>query len=355
LNRPTVLKLAGIAAVAAVAVVPLPRAAVERVYSNGVYPLVQSRLTALSNRVPVSIGDVLGIALALGIVAWWGTKLARAERGGRARLLGSLGFDTAVLAALVYAAFLALWGFNYLREPLAARIDYDPARVTGERAEELLRLTIERLNAEYAAAHARPRPGEAEMRVSLERAFARALEETGTRRVGITALPKRSLFDPLLASAGIDGFTNPFGHEVVLNAELLPIERPFLLAHEWGHVAGLADESEASFVALVACVRSDDPLLRYSGWLALVPYLPRGPGRELPRLAPAVVADLRAIARRSERRYSPAVGRIQSAVYDRFLKVHRVEGGIGSYALIVRLALGSRALLCTTSSSSPTR
>ena len=39
--------------------------------------------------------------------------------------------------------------------------------------------------------------------------------------------------------AAVDGMVNPFGLEVVINPEVLPFERPFVLAHEWAHLAGL--------------------------------------------------------------------------------------------------------------------
>jgi hypothetical protein len=38
--------------------------------------------------------------------------------------------------------------------------------------------------------------------------------------------------------------------------DLLPFEKPFVAAHEWAHLAGYADESEASFVGWLTCVRA---------------------------------------------------------------------------------------------------
>ena len=61
---------------------------------------------------------------------------------------------------------------------------------------------------------------------------------------------------------------NPFGLEVLANPDLLPFERPFVAAHEWSHLAGYADESEANFVGWLACIRADVPT-QYSGWLYL--------------------------------------------------------------------------------------
>jgi hypothetical protein len=50
--------------------------------------------------------------------------------------------------------------------------------------------------------------------------------------------PRHTLVDFYFRWAGIDGLTNPFGLEVVLNSRLLDVERPAVLAHEWAHVAG---------------------------------------------------------------------------------------------------------------------
>ncbi len=55
--------------------------------------------------------------------------------------------------------------------------------------------------------------------------------------------------------AAIDGMTDPFFLEIILNPDVLPLERPFVLAHEWAHLAGYADESEANFVAWLTCIR----------------------------------------------------------------------------------------------------
>ena len=126
---------------------------------------------------------------------------------------------------------------------------------------------------------------------------------------------------------------------------MLPIERPFVLAHEWAHLAGYADESEANFVAWLACAHGDAPS-RYSGWLALYAHvsgaLPREDRRSLAeQLDPGVRQDLLAINARLLRS-APVVRRAAQDVYDSYLKANRVERGILSYDAVVRLVLGAR-------------
>lgn len=330
------------------ALVRFPASFIERFYSNGIYPIFQAALTPVTNLFPFAVVDVLYIALGVALPAWWITRIVRAKRGQRLKTAGSLFFHTAVVAALIFIGFQLLWGFNYERRPLVAKLDYDEQRLSPESLRELTRRTTGRLNAEYAAARGGAQPDEAEWRRQLHDSFDDTVKHLGNRRGIAAAIPKTSLLNFYLAAAGIEGFVNPFGHEVILNREALPFEKPFLLAHEWSHLAGFADESEANFVGLLACVRSDSAALRYSGLLAFYQYLPAPPAKQggeadaMPRLLPEIVADLRAISEREERHRSETVSRAQWAMYDRFLKASGVEAGVASYSQLVRLVLGTR-------------
>jgi hypothetical protein len=139
--------------------------------------------------------------------------------------------------------------------------------------------------------------------------------------------------------------TDPFFLETLVASDLLPFERPFVVAHEWSHLAGFADEGEANFIGWLTCLRGDVPA-QYSGWLSLYTELASG----LPRrdrvdlaagLAPGPRADLQAMADRLARNVSPAVSAAGWRVYDQYLKANRIEAGAASYAEVVRLALGT--------------
>ena len=62
--------------------------------------------------------------------------------------------------------------------------------------------------------------------------------------------------------------TDPFFLETVVASNLLRFEYPAVVAHEWGHLAGLARESDASFFGLMVCLRGDETA-RYSAWLEI--------------------------------------------------------------------------------------
>ena len=131
-----------------------------------------------------------------------------------------------------------------------------------------------------------------------------------------------------------------------MNQGLLPVERPFVVAHEWAHLAGFANESEANFMGWLTCLQGS-AATRYSAWISLygtvlsaVPVAERGALTAV--LASGPREDLRAIADRIARQSRPVARRVGYAVYDRFLKANRVEAGIESYSEVIRLILGTR-------------
>ena len=341
LTHRAAIKIVLIAVALVLFLLPLPASFVERAYTNGFYSFLQPLLTPFANLLPFAIADVLLVAAVVGLPAWWIVRIKRAGRGRRWRAATRMAFNTLALVAAVFIAFQLLWGFNYERAPLGAKLDFDAARVSAQAAADLRRNVIEQLNRE-AAARRSDWPDEREWREQLLITFNETARELGNRRGIAAGRPKRTLMNFYLAAAGIEGFVNPFGLEVVLESSVLPFEKPFLLAHEWGHLAGFADESEASFVGLLACLHSDSGAIRYAGWLALYLYLPDDAKGESMRLAPEVVADLKAIAEREARRRNATISRVQWKVYDQFLKASGVEAGVASYGMLVRLVLGTR-------------
>lgn len=349
---PTVFKITSIILALLMALVPFPSHWVDRFYSNGVYPRLQWTLTPVSNLFPFALVDVWLIALMIGIPTWWIRAIIKAGRGHRWRSAGRMALNTLTLAALLIIGFLILWGFNYQKVPLAEKVDFEQERMTTARLREFKRMAVERVDAEYLTARTVDWPDEESLRTGLHRSFSQVLVSMGRERNITAAIPKSTIFDFYLGSAGIGGFVNPFGQEVILDAERLPFESPFVLAHEWAHLAGFANEAEASFVGALACIRSDMAAVRYSGWLEIyrsVPWqvLPEDIENDQvkvhsPKPSPGVLADIDAINERIMRRYKPAIGQAQWDMYDKFLKANRVEEGTRSYGLFVDLLLGTR-------------
>jgi hypothetical protein len=332
-----------VAAAVLAAIVPVPPRLVENVYSNGLYLPLQNFLTAFSNLVPVALFDVLVLAGLGGLLFWWATALIGA--GEKKRRLWARAFGTIVAAAFLYLAFLGAWGLNYRREPLRERLDFSAERVTAPALAALSDRAVAEMNSYHSTPEREDWPPLSDIPGWLEPAFHEAQRELGMTRLARAARPKTTLLGPYFRATRVDGMMNPFLHETLVNETVLPFERPFLVAHEWAHLAGFADEAEANFLAWLICLRGDDRS-RYSAWLSLYPHLlfhldSQARATSLRSLMPGVAADLRSVSQRLSGA-SPRMQRVSAGVYDRYLKANRVSRGIRSYDGVVALVLGTR-------------
>jgi hypothetical protein len=223
---------------------------------------------------------------------------------------------------------------NYRRVPLIEKLAFDPARVTGASARQLGEGNAATLNALYARAHERPESVE-----TLALAFNDAVRALGAPHRVVPGRPKPTLLGGYFHEIAVAGMTDPFLLETLIAPDLLDVERPFVYAHEWAHMAGYADESEANFVAWLTC-RHGDAAAQYSAALALIGYArPRRPLNQALDIGPRI--DIYAIGYRYSRtnetlRFAARQG------YDKYLKANRVERGVESYDAVVQLILGIR-------------
>jgi hypothetical protein len=180
----------------------------------------------------------------------------------------------------------------------------------------------------------------------LAAALAQVNQDIGGAGMVRVGRPKTTVLDWYFRRTATDGMTDPYFLETLASTALLPFERPFVLAHEWSHLAGLADEGDANFVGWLACIRASPPS-QYSGWLFLFSELTAAMrddvrGAVAADLAEGPRADLSAIRARVAQQISPRLAAAGRQVYDRYLKANRVESGVESYARVVRLVLGVR-------------
>jgi hypothetical protein len=332
-----------IAAAVAGAFVPLPPRVVEHVYSTGVYALLQPLVTSASNATPIALLDVTILAV---IAVWLALAVRDVARGGGWRGAADVAVRSLVWCAGAYLLFLAAWGLNYRRVRLMDRLPFDASAVNEPSAVRLASIAVHRVNGLYATAHEDGWLTPHAIDPSLAGAFERARGELGLPRSFVVGRPKASWLDPYFTRTGVDGMTDPLWLETLVATDLLPFERPMVVAHEWSHLAGIADEGEANFAGWLTCVRGSIAD-QYSGWLFLYGELARAlPPRERESLASVLAVgprgDLAAVRDRVTRHLNPRVSAAGWRVYDSYLKANRVDAGTASYAEVIRLALGVR-------------
>jgi hypothetical protein len=325
------------------ALAPLPDWMVEQFYSRGVYPNVQIWITTVTNLVPVALLDLMILGALCGVVLRTSSLVVSARRRG---IVSAAWEGTRRLlraAAVVTIVFMWFWGFNYRRIPLETALGGNTPHLSAD----LLQQTIADANA--LAVRTRQDKGAAadmsydDIAKILPGPMNDALEQLGREPLGMPGRPKFSLvLTPFFTWTGVDGMINPLALESIVHPDLLPFERPYVLAHEWGHLSGHADEAEASAVGWLACMNGP-PAFAYSASLYLIMEARVALPADLrasvtARLDPAVRSDIDAIADRLQKE-QPTMQHAASRVYDQYLRANRVEDGNASYGRALTIIL----------------
>ena len=260
-------------------------------YAESCYPPVSAALSWVASWVKVSLEEIVVCGFALAFLG----VLVRAVRKKE-------GFLKWMVRTLRIAVWLVVWlymgwGNNYFRTPLYARMDITPAHFEQR--------VFERFLSEYTAAlNADSRWEQADMEAAVLEREVREYYAGRAVDCGYTPLRKwqhvkKPLLNPLFSAVTVLGWMGPFFCESQVNLDLPLAEYPFTLAHELAHLSGVTGEGEANDWAYAFCRQSDNPYVRYSGHLSLLPY---------------VAANARALL--PEDRYEAWIGRIAEKVLD---------------------------------------
>jgi len=285
---------------------------------------------------PWSLGDVAALA-GLGAIVWLVVRFVRAP-SRRLADAGSLVLSVAAILGLYACWFELSWGWNYARAPIETRVQFDPGRVTPIAAAALRDRAMAQINALAAPAHARA--GVALDLGALREAWLPAVQRGGDAWEPWVGSAKPTIADPFMMATGTSGFINPLTLNVALSSDLLWFERPFDHAHEWSHDAAYAREDEANYLAIVTCLRSADPAVRYSGWFELFLYLPQKRHYAHREFVPLVWQDFIALRKRDSRHINVLLAHWSWQTYNAYLKSNRVASGIQNYDEVTRLMLG---------------
>ncbi len=118
------------------------------------------------------------------------------------------------------------------------------------------------------------------------------------------------------------------------------------MAHEMAHQRGIAHEDEASFMGYLALISSDDPYLRYCGYMDVYSYLSSALynsgsnvwSKYRSMLCEEASAELRAYSKFFEKYRDNVVHDVTESVNDTFLKSQGTEGTV-AYDLVTELVV----------------
>jgi hypothetical protein len=308
----------------------------ERWYSQKLYSLIASVISPVSNLIPLSLDDLLYFLLILTlfllIILLIFRKITLAKAG---KLILNI-------LAVTYILFYTLWGFNYFREDLYKRLKLAKHEPSTKAFVSQLKILVEKTNKSWCTFE---NWDQKQVDLNIEKSYkilAPALKinyPAGKRKA------KSITISRFFAQAGISGYYGPFFNEVHVNSYILPVEYPFILAHEKAHQFGITNEAEANFYAWLVCINSPSKQLQYSGNLHVLQYfLYQGYKLDeyneiIAKLDKRVKRDLQKIREHWMSMRSEKVDEAASKVNDFYLKTNKIKEGVKEYSGVVKFVM----------------
>ena len=162
----------------------------------------------------------------------------------------------------------------------------------------------------------------------------------------LTSYVKPIMLSEPMTYTHITGVYTFFTGEANLNTNSTDYTLPFTAAHELAHQRGVAREDEANFTAFLVCAESDDPYIRYCGYMNLCEYVLNAlysADKELwetayKKLDSRAIYEMIAYSEFFDKYRESVAADISGAINDAYLQVNNTEG-TASYGLVVDLAV----------------
>ena len=308
----------------------------------------RSVMALLNYIFPFSIFELI-IILALPAVVFITVIIVRDKGGARSRIRKL--FSLLGVVGIVYSSYLVIMATPYRTTPLAEHLGIEDRKDISK--EELYRtaLTVrDEVNA--LADEVYYEGGESRMECSLTEMsgkLVKAYDAVRARYPFFTNIISRA--KPIMASGimcdmGLTGIYTYYTGEANVNIEYPDFALTFVTAHEFAHQRGINRENEANFMAFLVTTASDDPFVRYSGYLYMYQYLSSAlssADREMYKelrdgLDERALSDIRASNAVTLAHSDSPLRDVTEKVNNAYLQSNGTPGTV-SYGYVVRLAV----------------
>ena len=318
-------------------------------YAVTVYPLIVGTLGRLTGLFPFSVVEIGLYALILFCLFC----LIRNFRRPAKLLSGAF-----LIASTLAFVFTVNCGINYYRKPFSADSGLTIRKSSTEELYALCSYLVDQVCAAKGDLDAlSPYEGQTTATPGptlsgLNRygtSGRKAMEQLGELFPdldGFYPRPKALLVSRILSVQQLCGIYSPFTVEANYNREMPRYNVPHTICHELSHLKGFMREDEANFIGYMACIGSDDPEFRYSGYLTGWVYAGNALAKAdmdayitlHQKLPPEAVADL-AYNNAYWNHFDGKVAEASTRMNDTYLKLQNQTDGVKSYGRMVDLML----------------
>lgn len=308
-------------------------------YSEKVYPVVSAALSFLASPFHFSLQGIV-IPILILVLLWIIVDSVRKRQGW---LVGIV--REANLLVWIFVWCYLGWALNYSRSSIYDRADVQRTQYDSTVFVNFLNQFTNELNEAYIPVE---NIDKSEVEREVKDFFSREGRKLGLCEPKGYQHPKPMLVGTYQSWTGILGYIGPLFCESHLHPDLLPVEYPFTMAHEYSHLMGVSSEAEANWWAWRACRDSYIPEIRYSAYLSLLPHIWINAARLLSEddvkvwrtgIRPEVVSDLRTENAFWKNKRNPVLDKFQSWMYDLFLKGNGIPTGMANYSEVVQMMM----------------
>ncbi|MBR5057728.1 MAG: DUF3810 domain-containing protein [Clostridiales bacterium] len=244
-------------------------------YAKGPFLVFSFLPSKISNLFPISLTEVFVVTLVFSspiLIAWLVIRIVRAVKEKRGKkYFFNAGRVLAWAMFGIYLWFMLLHGLNYTRYSLDDELGFGERKYTVEELEEVFIWVVNGLNESRAACEedengvATYPGGTLAFLNDVEDLYEESAKDFPMIK-GNSARPKFVALSHYWSYTDIVGMYFPFFAEANVNTDIPLVSQFYNACHELSHLHGYAVENDANLAAILVCLNSDCPQLRYAGF-----------------------------------------------------------------------------------------
>ncbi len=318
-------------------------------FNETVSAALRSAFAVLTNWIPFSMGEA--VILLAPLILFLVLRHAIRHRCGSWRAaFAYIGILLSAVATL-FSVFTLNFAAGYRGSTLDQKLELDRAKVSAQELYDTASILVESINRETAGVDFGESGFSAmpytlnEMNDKLAAAY-RDFSEEHDFITHVNSRVKPVLVSEVMSYMHITGVYSFFTGEANINVNFPDYTIPYTAAHELAHQRGIAREDEANFVAFLVCIGSDDPYIRYCGYLNAYEYVASAlyrADKELyykvsARLNGEVKAEMAAYNEFYDKYRESTVSEVSGTINNSYLQSQGTPGTV-SYGMVVDLTV----------------
>ena len=318
-------------------------------FNTTVSAALRSVFAVLTNWIPFSLGEAVILLLPLALFLVLRHAIKHYCGSWRAAMV-YIGMLLSVVVTL-FSVFTLNFAAGYRGSPLDQKLELDRQKVSAQELYDTAEILIENINRETAEVEFGEGGFSAmpynlhDMNHHLAEAY-RGFSDEHDFITHVDSRVKPVLVSEIMSYMHITGVYSFFTGEANINVNFPDYTIPYTAAHELAHQRGIAREDEANFVAFLVCINSDDPYIRYCGYLNAYEYVANALYRADKELYYKAVAHLNTEVKAEMAAYNDfydkyresTVSEVSGTINNSYLQSQGTPGTV-SYGMVVDLTV----------------